>query len=81
MLAAGLEVARWRHIAAAARRRLDLLESIVSLSELLVPRGNRLQRLKGAWAGYHSIRVNDQYRIVFRWEGKACHDVTVIDYH
>ena len=81
LLAAGRDVARLRHIVSAARRRLDLLESASSLADLLVPPGNRLHRLKGPWARYHSIRVNEQYRIVFRWEGRACHDVSIIDYH
>ena len=81
MLAAGREVLRFAHIAAAARRRLDLLEAATSLADLAVPAGNRLHRLKGRWANFYSIRVNAQYRIVFRWEGSACHDVTIIDYH
>ncbi len=51
------------------------------LKDLASPPGNRLEPLKGTWAGFHSIRVNDQYRIVFRWSVGQTHDVQVTDYH
>lgn len=50
-----------------AQRKLDLIEASHELSDLLVPPGNRLEALMGHLAGYHSIRIDDQYRIVFRW--------------
>jgi proteic killer suppression protein len=62
-------------------RKLDQLASAVSLKDLRVPPGNRLKALKGERTGFHSIRVNDQWRIVFRWEGDAAYDVELTDYH
>ena len=64
-----------------ALRKLDVLNGASSLQDLRSPPGNRLEALKGDWAGFHSIRVNDQWRIVFRWEGNDAHDVSVVDYH
>lgn len=63
------------------RRKLDLLDSVTRVDALRVPPGNRLEALKGDRAGLLSIRVNDQYRIVFRFEGEHCHDVRCEDYH
>ena len=45
------------------------------------PPGNRLETLRGNLAGFHSIRINDQWRVVFRWEGHEAHDVRITDYH
>lgn len=64
----------------AARRKLQLLDSAGSLDDLRVPPGNRLEALLGNRAGQHSIRINDQWRICFRWEAGA-HDVEIVDYH
>ncbi len=58
-----------------------LLDAAESLDDLRVPPGNRLQKLAADRAGQHSIRVNDQYRVCFRWEGGEAHDVEVVDYH
>lgn len=67
----------WR----AAMRKLDMLNAAYELRDLLVPPANRLEALKGKWKGYHSIRINEQYRIVFKWiEGNA-KDVLITDYH
>ena len=63
-----------------ARRKLLQLESATQLPDLAVPPGNRLEALKGGRAGQHSIRVNDQWRICFRWEAGA-HQVEIVDYH
>ncbi|MEI6051692.1 MAG: type II toxin-antitoxin system RelE/ParE family toxin, partial [Opitutaceae bacterium] len=57
------------------------LEAASHLDELRLPPGNRLEALKGDRAGQHSIRVNDQYRVCFRWEGQNARDVTITDYH
>lgn len=62
-------------------RKLTQLEAASSLDELRFPPGNRLEALKGKRAGQHSIRVNDQYRVCFRWKGHTAHDVEIIDYH
>jgi len=51
------------------------------LRDLRVPPGNRLEGLKGKWAGHYSMRVNDQYRLVFRWTDGNAHDVLITDYH
>ena len=48
---------------------------------LAVPPGNRLEALKGRWSGFHSIRINDQWRIVFRWRKEAPAEVAIVDYH
>ena len=65
----------------AATRKLDLLNAAHALLDLRSPPGNRLEALKGDWKGFHSIRVNQQWRIVFRWIDNQALDVQVIDYH
>ncbi len=62
-------------------RKLLLLDAAESLGDLRVPPGNRLEKLAGDREGEHSIRINDQYRVCFRWEGGEAHDVEVVDYH
>lgn len=64
-----------------ALRKLDMLNAAAQLSDLRVPPGNRLEALKADMAGFHSIRVNDQWRIVFRWEAGNAHEVRIVDYH
>jgi proteic killer suppression protein len=64
-----------------ARRKLDQIHRVVELRELAVPPGNRLERLRGDRSGQYSIRINDQYRICFRWEAGSAHDVGITDYH
>jgi proteic killer suppression protein len=65
----------------AARRKMLYLHDAADLGDLRVPPGNRLEQLKGRWNGYHSIRINDQWRVVFRWESGQAFDVSVVDYH
>ena len=67
----------WR----AVQRKLKLLDAAGRLDDLRVPAGNRLEALKGDHVGRHSMRVNDQYRITFRWESGHAHEVAVEDYH
>ena len=64
-----------------AARKLDLLDSVLSLQDLRVPPGNRLEALKGERQGQHSIRINAQYRICFTWTEGGPEDVAVVDYH
>ncbi len=64
-----------------AARKLDLLDASVSLADLRIPPGNRLERLSGDRQGQHSIRINDQYRICFRWTDIGPEQVTIVDYH
>ncbi len=65
----------------AARRKLGLLEDAVELKDLRIPPGNRWEALKGDRAGQYSIRINDQWRVCFRWEGGNAFDVEITDYH
>ena len=69
------------NLVAATRRKLVMLDSAAFLDALRSPPGNRLEALKGALAGKHSIRINDQWRIVFRWTDAGPEDVEIIDYH
>ena len=68
-------------VAVRAKRKLDLIDSAASLEFLRVPPGNRLEALRGDRAGQHSIRVNDQWRICFRWIDGHAFDVEFCDYH
>jgi proteic killer suppression protein len=65
----------------AALRKLDMLNAAQTLKDLRVPPANRLEALRGDLAGRHSIRVNRQWRVVFRWETDGAHEVTLTDYH
>jgi toxin HigB-1 len=80
-LAAGQRVRRFVSIASVARRKLRQLEIAGCLDDLRIPPGNRLEALKGYRAGQHSIRVNDQYRVCFRWTAAGAEDVEIVDYH
>ena len=68
-------------VRAAALRKLDVLDAAASLQDLLAPPGNRLEVLRGDLLGFHSIRVNEQWRIVFRWVSGDAHEVRLADYH
>lgn len=61
--------------------KMDLLNGAASVLDLRSPPGNRLEALKGDLKGYHAIRVNEQWRLVFRWEGNNAYEVRLIDYH
>ncbi|WP_078758586.1 type II toxin-antitoxin system RelE/ParE family toxin [Novilysobacter spongiicola] len=64
-----------------ARRKLRMLNSAVTLDDLRIPPANRLEALKGGRKGQHSIRINDQWRVCFRWRNGDAHDVEIVDYH
>ena len=64
-----------------ARRKLRMIHAAIALDELRVPPGNRLETLAGDRRGQHSVRINDQWRICFRWESDGPHDVEIVDYH
>ena len=64
-----------------ARRKLISLDEAEELIDLASPPGNRLEALKGRRKGQHSIRINDQWRICFRWKNNRAHDVEIVDYH
>lgn len=61
--------------------KLDVLNGAGAMLDLKSPPGNRLEALKGDLKGFHSIRVNDQWRVVFRWKNNGAHDVRLMDYH
>lgn len=67
--------------ARAAKRKLESLNAATTLADLLVPPSNRLEKLRGELQGLYSIRVNDQWRIVFRWDAGDAFDVRIVDYH
>lgn len=64
-----------------ALRKLTQLHRSRELRDLRLPPGNRLEALRGNRAGQYSIRVNDQWRVCFRWQGEDAHDVEIVDYH
>jgi toxin HigB-1 len=64
-----------------ALRKLAMLNAATELADLLVPPGNKLEKLAGGRAGQHSIRINDQWRICFVWREGDAHDVEIVDYH
>ena len=68
-------------VAKVARRKLVQLNNAGALRDMMLPPGNRLEALKGDLAGRHSIRINDQWRIVFRWTDAGPDDVEIMDYH
>lgn len=70
-----------REIWTRVQRKLDLLNACTSIEDLRTPPANRLERLKGDLTGFYSIRVNDQYRVVFRFLAGHGHDVRCTDYH
>ena len=80
-LAAGRRIRRFTAFESVARRKLRQLEIAGRLDDLRVPLGNRLEALKGDRAGQHSIRINDQYRVCFRWTAAGPEDVEIVDYH
>jgi len=64
-----------------ALRKLTQLQAATTLNDLRLPPGNRLQALHGNRQGRHSIRINDQYRLCFRWEGREAYEIEITDYH
>ncbi len=72
---------RWSSIVQVATRKLDQLAAAVTLDDLAVPPGNRLEALKGDRQGQHSIRINGQWRICFVWREGNAYDVEIVDYH
>ena len=64
-----------------AARKLALLDTAISLNDLRIPPGNRLEKLTGDRAGQRSIRINQQFRLCFRWKDGDAYDVEIVDYH
>lgn len=80
-LAKGKRVKRFANIAPVARRKLRQLEIASRVDDLRVPPGNRLEALKGKRMGQFSIRINDQWRVCFRWTEGGAENVEIVDYH
>ena len=74
-------VAEFQGWARPAKRKLELLNAATRLEDLAVPPGNRLEKLKGDLQAFHSIRINDQWRVIFRWVEGHAHEVAIADYH
>ena len=81
LLANGIRVKSFTAFESVARRKLRQLEIAMTINDLRIPPGNRLEALKGSRKGQHSIRINDQYRICFRWTNAGAEDVEIVDYH
>lgn len=64
-----------------ALRKLFMIHHALELKDLRIPPANRLEKLKGEREGQHSIRINDQWRICFKWDGNNAHEVEIVDYH
>lgn len=77
----GVRVRRFVNMEGPARRKLEYLEAAAVLEDLRIPPGNRLEALKGDRRGQHSIRINDQFRVCFRWRDGDAYDVDITDYH
>jgi len=80
-LSKGQRVRRFANIAKVARRKLRQLEIAGRLDDLRVPPGNHFETLKGDRLGQYSIRINDQWRVCFRWTNVGAEDVEIVDYH
>ena len=80
-LSKGVRARRFVNITVVARRKLRQLEIAARVDDLRVPPGNRLEALKGKRSGQYSIRINDQWRICFRWTKAGAEDVEIVDYH
>ncbi|WP_413575787.1 type II toxin-antitoxin system RelE/ParE family toxin [Bdellovibrio sp. HCB290] len=73
--------AGWRNVHSVVQRKLDLLHFAAKLEDLKSPPGNRLEALKGSLAGFYSVRINDQWRCIFKWTDEGPTDVEICDYH
>ncbi len=71
----------WASVSHIAKRKFDMLHYAAQLDDLKAPPGNRLEALKGDLESYYSIRINDRWRIIFRWKKSGPSDVSITDYH
>jgi proteic killer suppression protein len=70
-----------REIQETGRRKLRMLNNSQDINDLMIPPSNRLEKLKGGLKDFYSIRINDQWRVIFKWENGNCSEVQIIDYH
>jgi toxin HigB-1 len=71
----------FRGIARGAKRKLEAINAASRLTDLAIPRSNRLEKLRGSLEDFYSVRVNDQWRVIFRWSDGEAHEVQIVDYH
>ena len=71
----------WINVSRIAKRKLDMIHYAALVEDLRAPPGNKLKALKGDLEGYYGIRINDQWRVIFRWSDAGPYDVRIIDYH
>lgn len=74
-------VREFHGVARIAKRKIELINAAARLDDLRAPPANRLEKLRGDLEGFYSIRVNDQWRVIFRWIDRHAHSVRIIDYH
>jgi toxin HigB-1 len=74
-------VREFQGVARPAKRKLEMLNAVRRIDDLLVPPSNRLEKLRGDLSAYHSIRINDQWRLIFRWTDSDAYEVRIVDYH
>ena len=74
-------VPQFQGVARRAKRKLEALNAASRLEDLKVPPSNRLEKLKGDLMDFYSIRVNDQWRLIFKWHDREAHEVRIVDYH
>jgi proteic killer suppression protein len=74
-------VDRFQGVARRAKRKLEAINATTRLEDLNLPPSNRLERLKGDLSDFYSIRVNDQWRVIFKWRYGDAHEVQIVDYH
>lgn len=74
-------VKAFESIARRAKRKLEALHAAARLDDMAVPPSNRLEKLKGDLKTFHSIRISDQWRVIFRWHEGQAYDVRIVDYH
>ena len=74
-------VRQFEGIARTAKRKLEALNAASRLEDLTIPQSNRLEKLKGNLKDFYSIRINDQWRVIFKWINGEPHEVRIVDYH
>jgi proteic killer suppression protein len=74
-------VRQFQGIARASKRKLEAINAAIRLEDLMVPPSNRLEKLKGDLRDFHSIRINDQWHVIFKWIDGEPHQVRIVDYH
>jgi toxin HigB-1 len=74
-------VREFQGFARAAKRKLEAVNAASTLADLSIPPSNRLEKLRGNLSGYHSIRINDQWRVIFEWVEDGAASVSITDYH